>query len=76
MRIFKPNVAMMRDTRNVLGLIKALKDSDIELRRCAANALGKIGDALAVDPLVGVLKDIDATVRSQAVIALAQIIHE
>ena len=51
-------------------LIAALKDSYFGVRRGAASALGKIGDARAVEPLVAILKDSDWGVGKAAAIAL------
>jgi len=50
--------------------IAALSDEDDYVRRGAAEALIKIGDAQAVDPLVRALKDRDSGVREAAAIAL------
>lgn len=53
--------------------INDLKDSDTQVQASAANALGTIGDATAVQPLVTALNDNDALVRRNAVTALSQI---
>jgi HEAT repeat protein len=44
-----------------------------ERRRQAALALGKLGDSLALHPLVHALEDADAAVRSEAASALASL---
>ena len=54
-------------------LIKALSSSDDVLRAAAAQALGKIGAAAAVDPLANALADTNQDVRRRAVVALGQI---
>ncbi|MCW7079764.1 MAG: HEAT repeat domain-containing protein [Candidatus Methanospirare jalkutatii] len=54
--------------------IVALYDDDWRLRKCAADALGKLKDAQAVEPLSEVLlKDEDADVRASAAQALGEI---
>ncbi|MEX2720691.1 MAG: HEAT repeat domain-containing protein, partial [Candidatus Wukongarchaeota archaeon] len=54
-------------------LIQALKDKDINVRRGAAETLGKIGDARAVEPLTQSLKDGDKDVRRNSTRALGKI---
>lgn len=56
MRFFKPNVAKMQANRDVDGLCKALQDTSETVRNDAAEALGKIGDVRAVEPLIIALK--------------------
>jgi len=70
----------MKAKRDVRGLIKALsykKDSteweDTAVRERAAEALGKIGDARAVEPLIATLKDSDVGVRWTAAEALGKL---
>jgi len=50
-----PNIEKMKQKKDVKGLIKALKNKDVSEE--AAEALGKLGDAQAVEPLIAVLKD-------------------
>ncbi len=50
-----------------------LEDGDWSVRRAAAEALGQIGDAAAVEPLVQALKDSDWSVRSAAAVALSNV---
>ncbi len=66
-----PNVDKMKARRNVKGLIKALGYIDVPIRWGAAHALGELGDARAVDPLIAALKD--AEVRKAAAEALGKI---
>ena len=55
-------------------LLKALKDKDADVRLKAAEALGKLGDAQAVELLIEVLNyDEDSDVRQEAAWALGQI---
>jgi HEAT repeat protein len=69
-----PDIAKLEAKRDVNGLIKALGyQKDWSVRRAAAEALGKIGDAGAVEPLVEALKDGDKNVRAAAVKALGEI---
>lgn len=54
----KPNVKKLTQRKDVEGLIKALTDKDWGVRGEAAEALGEIKDARAVEPLIQALKDI------------------
>ena len=47
-------------------MIAALKDSDGDVRLNAADALGKIGDPSALEPLIAALKDLDELTRLHA----------
>ena len=70
----KSDVEKMEAKRNVDGLIKALSyKNDEKVRECAANALGRIGDARAVDALFKALKDLNPDVRGSSVDALESI---
>ncbi len=49
-----PNVAKLEAKRDAPGLIKALgSQKDGPVRKAAAGALGQIGDARPVEPLIG-----------------------
>ena len=62
-----PNVKKLIAKGNVKGLIKALGyDKDRIVRVNAVEALGKIGDTRAVEPLIAALKDKDKDVRIAA----------
>ena len=50
MTLFKPNVEKMEKHRNVVGLIKALKHKDRDIRLGAAKALDRIGWHPGEDP--------------------------
>ena len=52
----KPNIDRMEKTRDVEGLINALKFKDCNIRKEAAIALKDIGDAEALFPLIDVLE--------------------
>jgi HEAT repeat protein len=56
MGFFGPNIKKMKANKDIEGLIEALEHKDLAVRRCAAEALGKIGDARAVEPLIRALK--------------------
>jgi len=51
-------------------LVKLLKDADVEVRTYAAQGLGQVNDAAAVEPLLAALADADAGVRRAAAAAL------
>jgi HEAT repeat protein len=53
--------------------IKALKDQNANVRGNAAEALGKIGDLQALDPLIDALKDKNTAVRVKAAEALGTV---
>lgn len=58
------------DTTVVLALIERLKDDDAQVRRAAANSLGRLEDRRAVPGLIGALRDPVADVRAAAADAL------
>jgi HEAT repeat protein len=57
-----PNVAKLKEKRDVNGMIKALSYKDAPVREAAAEALGAMGDARAVEPLIQALQDEKANV--------------
>jgi HEAT repeat protein len=57
----------------VFPLMRALYHRDEDVRRCAATALGEIGDARAVAPLCELLQDFYSEVRNMASHALIKI---
>lgn len=67
----KPNIKELKRKSDVDELINALGDGDAFVRRSAANALGQIGDARAIEPLITALGDEGA--RGRAAIALGEI---
>ena len=68
-----PNVDKLLAKRDVDKLIKALGYKDASVRKSAAEALGSIGDARAVEPLSSVLSDEDLMVAAAARDALIMI---
>jgi HEAT repeat protein len=62
-----------RATKAVPVLIVALRDTDPMLRKLAADALGKIGDARAARPLHVATKDDNVQVRKSAAKAYEQV---
>jgi len=74
-----PNINKMEAKRDVEGLIKALryrrdkKDEYRHVAQAAAEALGKIGDVRAIEPLIAALKDIDSSVCEAAAKSLGKI---
>jgi HEAT repeat protein len=75
MPLFGPlNVEKLGARRDIAGLAKALAyKKDWKVRTAAARALGDIGDARAVEPLIAALKDKDSHVREATVRALGKI---
>ena len=55
------------------ALLDAVGDRDAAVRKCAADALGRIGDVSAVPALMDALQDIDRGVRCNAANALGRI---
>jgi HEAT repeat protein len=79
-----PDVAKLKAKRDVPGLIKALGFhadvplghavvNDLYIRNAAARALGQVGDARAVQPLIVALNDCDGDVGRAAAEALGQV---
>jgi HEAT repeat protein len=72
-----PGVAesMMRKLLDVKTAVMTLRNSDKnrDARKAAADALGQIGDARAVEPLIAALKDWDSDVCKAAIGALERI---
>jgi len=60
-------------TRAMIPLLTALSGTDVQLKKRAADALGRLGNADAVPPLLRRLIDSDITVRQSAITALGQI---
>jgi bilin biosynthesis protein len=54
-------------------LILAVQDTDLDVRKAAINALGKIGDRSALPPLQALLNDEENVIRVLAKLAIAQI---
>lgn len=69
----KPEVKKMKAKKDIEGLIKALKNKDGDVRKEAAEALGKMRGARAVERLIQALEDGDKYVRGEAAEALAKI---
>ena len=72
MCIFKPNVKRMTKRKDVAGLIEALRNENMSVRRKAAEALGLLGDAQAYEPLIKALDD-DHSIRWRTAIALGRL---
>ena len=69
-----PNVDKFKAKEDAPGLLKALEyQKHWRVRRDAAEALGQIGDARAVGPLIAALRDDISSVRQAAAEALGQI---
>ena len=65
-------LARLGDARAVEPLIRTMKDSDTDLRRIMAEAVGQLGEP-AIKPLIEALKDADPASREGAVIALIKL---
>ncbi len=71
----KPDVAKLKASGDVEGLIKALQfKGNAAIRRAAAEALGDLGDQRAKVPLHTALEDDDNGVRVAAQTALGKLI--
>jgi HEAT repeat protein len=69
-----PNVSKLEQKRNVKGLIKLLGYKERAVRIKASEALGELGDARAVEPLIKALGDRNnETVRRTAAAALGKL---
>jgi len=70
--IFKPNIEKLAAKKNIKSLIRALKHDDKDIRLSAIEALGKIQDSRAIDPLIQMLgQHKGLKIYRNAVIALA-----
>ena len=68
------DVKKLKQSRNIQGLILALKNRDPKIQYDAAEALGDMGDTMAVEPLVTALKNDEYSgVRWKAAEALSKI---
>lgn len=63
-----PNKQKVEMVVNIL--VDSLRDFDRDIRQCAVEALGRIGDARGIAPLVGALDDVDEWVGRAAALAL------
>jgi HEAT repeat protein/beta-lactamase regulating signal transducer with metallopeptidase domain len=63
--------AALADTAIVRAVMARLRDDDAEVRRAAADALGRMRHPMAIDALVLSLDDLDAEVRRAALHALS-----
>lgn len=69
-----PNVKELKTKGDVKGLVKALRyKKDHKVPMAAAEALGQIGDAQVVEPLISALKNKDKAVRKKVAEALERI---
>jgi HEAT repeat protein len=66
-----PNIAQLEAKRDIQGLIKALAYKDPAVKIAAADALGPLGDPMAVEPLAVLITDEDPGVRRAAIRALS-----
>ena len=72
--LFGTDVKKLKESRNVQGLIFALQHKDPTVQYDAAEALGEIGDNLAIEPLLVALKnDETGGVRWKAAEALSKL---
>lgn len=69
----EPNLDRLRANKDVKALIKALRNKKADIRSKAAQALGEIGDARAMEPLLSSLRDGDRNMRWQAGEALEKL---
>ena len=53
-------------------LVTALEDEDSDLRRLAAEGLGRIGDDRSIEALISILDDADVTVQNSAVFCITK----
>ncbi len=63
------------DTAIVRAVMLRLRDEDAEVRRAAADALGRMKHPMAIDALVIALDDLDGDVRRAAIYALGNFDH-
>lgn len=66
---------LFADTAIVRAVMQRLKDESAEVRRAAADALGRMRHPMSIDVLVIALDDIDGDVRRSAIHALGNFEH-
>jgi HEAT repeat protein len=66
-------VANQPTTGDLRAIVRALEDSDPDVRRDCARALGRLGNPAALKPLFRLLSDDNWFVRAEAAIALGKI---
>lgn len=71
-RFLKPNVKKLKEKRDIQRLSEALSHKDEGVRTSAADALGEIGDKIAIDALIKTLEDRNEKVRQSAAEALGK----
>lgn len=71
--LFKPNVKKMEKNKDIDSLLWALRNENSNVRREAAEALGRIGDVKAVEPLIKAFVDMNEQVRHSAAEAVGRI---
>jgi HEAT repeat protein len=78
MPLFSPNIAAMKENRDLAGLLLALKNKDARARIQAAKALGELGIRAAVPAIAELLRAPDRTLaeRTTAADALSLIKDE
>jgi bilin biosynthesis protein len=54
-------------------ILAATRDRDVDVRKAAVNALGKTGDARAIEPLKAAMQDAENVVQVLAKVALSQL---
>lgn len=68
-----PNVSKLQAKKDTAGLIKALSyHKDMSVCQAAAKALGQLGDAEAIEPLIETLEEEDSNLRGTALWSLAR----
>lgn len=71
--LFKPNVKKMEKNKDVDGLLWALKQEKSDVRKEAAEALGRIGDPKTIEPLIKAFTDTNEQVSHSAIEAVGRI---
>jgi HEAT repeat protein len=71
--LFKPNIAKLKENKDIDQLIKALSDRRESVRKSAADALGALKDNRAVDALISALGECESVVSMAAAESLGEI---
>jgi HEAT repeat protein len=69
----KADITKLKESKNLYGLINALKDPDVNIRSQVAEALAELKDDAATDALIEALSDDRWSVRRNAAWALGEI---
>ncbi len=69
-----PDIAQLEQSGDIPGLLKNLDQDDPQLRQAAIEALGRVGDSAALEPLLAALEEADPALSQAASQAAQQVL--